>query len=192
MTGWPATGSLTRSAGHAFVVPRTAGLIRPPGARHKSGGYQQLDGTLDGAYRVLRERNPPAVWQALSGELAADISVVRADRVAADRAAATGVDAMFINRAGAPRELAADYLRIATTGLYDTTRYPTVRGPPGRHRRRRLDGAAPDRCDRTPRTGGVARPGVVLQPLPAPRSTPGRAPTGLAQRRHLDQTTTRK
>lgn len=105
----------------------TDGLIRPPGSRHKTGGHQQLhDITIGRAYQVLRERNPHHVWQALKTTLADGITAIRDQRTAADRAAATGADAMFIDRGtGAPRELSVDYLRIATTGLYDTNRYPT-------------------------------------------------------------------
>ncbi len=37
-----------------------------------------------------------------------------------------GVDGRRVPRRGGVRELAADYLRIATTGVYDTGRYPTA------------------------------------------------------------------
>lgn len=41
------------------------GLIRPPGARHASGGHQQLLTDLHVAARIAREGNTPAVWEAL-------------------------------------------------------------------------------------------------------------------------------
>ncbi len=104
------------------------GLIRPPGARHRSGGFQRLRGiTLAAAYGVAKQPNPLSVWEALQSDLAAELEAVRAHHIDRDKAA-LGLDqaaAAYVPRKGGARELAADYLRIATTGLYDSARYPT-------------------------------------------------------------------
>ena len=112
------------------------GLIRPPGSVHKTGGYQRLRGSLTAAYGIATQRNPASVWAGLQDDLRLEIAAVRAARTVADRAAhgadsqdAEGQDVAggveFLPRRGGPREVRADYLRIATTGLYDTARYPT-------------------------------------------------------------------
>ncbi len=105
----------------------TDGLIRPPGSRHRSGGFQRIRGTLAAAYGVARQPNPPAVWAALKEALAVELRAVSADRSERDRLAVGSGDAAvgYVPRNGGPRELAADYLRIATTGLYDSARYPS-------------------------------------------------------------------
>ena len=108
------------------MLGMTDGLIRPPGSRHRSGGFQILHGSLSAAHRTFKQPNPAGVWTALKEALAAEMAAVRADRLERDAAAlAGGTDTPFIPRSGGPRELAADYLRIATTGLYNVARYPT-------------------------------------------------------------------
>ncbi len=105
------------------------GLIRPPGARHRSGGFQRLHGTLAVAYGVAKQPNPRLVWEALKRALATELEAVRADRSERDRIGISAADedssVPYVPRRGGPRELTADYLRIATTGLYDTARYPS-------------------------------------------------------------------
>lgn len=105
----------------------TDGLIRPPGSRHRSGGFQRLRGTLAAAYDVAQRPNPLPVWVALKSALAAELDSVRADRTERDRITLSPDDPSvgYVPRKGGPRELAPDYLRIATTGLYDTARYPS-------------------------------------------------------------------
>ena len=109
------------------MLGMTDGLIRPPGSRHRSGGFQQLHGSLSAAHLIFMQPNPPAVWVALKEALATEIAAVRADRLERDTAALTGggADTAYVPRTGGPRDLAADYLRIATTGLYNVKRYPT-------------------------------------------------------------------
>ena len=108
------------------MLGMTDGLIRPPGSRHRSGGFQVLHGSLSAAHRTFRQPNPAAVWTALKEALAVEMAAVRADRLERDAAALSGgTDTPFVPRSGGPRELAADYLRIATTGLYNVARYPT-------------------------------------------------------------------
>ena len=108
------------------MLGMTDGLIRPPGARHRTGGFQVLHGTLSAAHLVFKQPNPGGVWSALKEALAVEMATVRADRLARDTAAMSGAaDAVYVPRSGGPRELAGDYLRIATTGLYNVARYPT-------------------------------------------------------------------
>lgn len=109
------------------MLGMTDGLIRPPGSRHRSGGFQTLHGSLSTAHLTLKQPNPPSVWQTLRANLAPEIAAVRADRLERDTAAIsdTAGDTPYVPRTGGPRELAADYLRIATTGLYNVARYPS-------------------------------------------------------------------
>ena len=110
----------------------TDGLIRPPGARHRSGGFQVLHGSLGVAVALARAGNPPSVWRNLQLALAAELAAATpgADAAAVDTdAGGAGADGVggegFVARRGGPRELAVDYLRIATAGIYDTGRYRT-------------------------------------------------------------------
>ena len=109
------------------MLGMTDGLIRPPGSRHRSGGFQVLHGSLSAAHLTLKQPNPAGVWAALKKALAAEMAAVRADRLERDAAAisGSGADTPFVPRNGGPRDIAADYLRIATTGLYNVARYPT-------------------------------------------------------------------
>jgi DNA-binding transcriptional ArsR family regulator len=99
----------------------TDGLIRPPGSVHPSGGHQVLHGTLTDAHHLASTGNPPAVLTALSGLLTVELDALQAH----EQQALDPVDAgpgERRRRSGA-RELAADYLRVARTGIYDTGRY---------------------------------------------------------------------
>lgn len=101
------------------------GLIRPPGSVHRSGGHQILVGSLTAAVDVATARNPPALWPRLRRAVEPRPSAASVD-------AASPADNQPVRaRPGRTRPLGSDYLAIATTGLYDTTRYPTpshVRG----------------------------------------------------------------
>jgi len=104
----------------------TNGLIRPPGSRHRSKGFQVLHGPLKEAVALARVGNPPVVWQRLSTELAPELAALMAPPdTTASPTDLQGDDGRHVPRRGGVRELAADYLRIATTGVYDTGRYPT-------------------------------------------------------------------
>ncbi len=124
-----ALASRTPSMDVSPMLGLTDGLIRPPGARHRSGGFQVLHGPLDKAVALARIGNPPRVWQrlteALAVELAALTTAPPVSAVAApmvdDVQAAPG--SAGVSRRGGPRELAENYLQIAHTGVYDTTRY---------------------------------------------------------------------
>jgi len=105
----------------------TNGLIRPPGSRHRSKGFQVLHGPLNEAVALARVGNPPVVWQRLSTELAPELAAqTTPPDLTSSTADLQGEGGRRVPRRGGVRELAADYLRIATTGVYDTGRYPTA------------------------------------------------------------------
>ena len=105
-----------------------SGLIRPPGARHRTGGYQRLHGPLRDAVAVAAAGNPPAVWQQLTTALSAELADVH---TAAGNPPAAGHNdndtdldgAPYRERRGGPRELAGDYAAIARTGTWPDGRY---------------------------------------------------------------------
>lgn len=94
----------------------TAGLIRPPGSRHRTGGFQVLDGSLSAAHHLATTGNPPTVWHALRQALGAELAALHTEPAPP---AAAGMDA----QPGHHRELTPRYAQIARTGLYDATRY---------------------------------------------------------------------
>lgn len=105
-----------------------AGLIRPPGSRHRAGGYQRLHGPLSDAVAVAGAGNPSAVWQQLTAALTAELADVHTaagnPTTAGDSATATDSDcAPHHERRGGPRELAGDYAAIARTGTWPDGRY---------------------------------------------------------------------
>jgi len=53
-----------------------AGLIRPPGSRHRAGGYQRLHGPLSAAAATARSGNPHAVWLGLNAALASELTAL--------------------------------------------------------------------------------------------------------------------
>jgi len=102
----------------------TDGLIRPPGSVHPSGGHQVLHGSLTDAYQLASTGNPPPVLEALRALLTAELTAVTdRDRPTAPQSPASDENAGHLPRRSGARYLAADFLRIATTGMYDTGRY---------------------------------------------------------------------
>lgn len=93
-----------------------SGCIRPPGARHKSGGHQELIGTLTAAYVATQVRTSAAAWARFTADLplAAEPADEISDNVAQLRP---------MGRHTAPD---AAYQAIARTGDYDTTRYSSA------------------------------------------------------------------
>jgi len=123
-----ALASRTPSMDVSPMLGLTDGLIRPPGARHRSGGFQVLHGPLDKAVALARIGNPPRVWQRLTEALAVELAALTAAPPVSAVAAPIIVDvpaagAAGVSRRGGPRELAGNYLQIAHTGVYDTARY---------------------------------------------------------------------
>ena len=99
----------------------TDGLIRPPGSVHPSGGHQVLHGPLADACELASTGNPPAVLAALRTLLAVELTAVAAH----DQPTTLDVadDIVHLPRRSGARDLSADYLRIATTGVYDSGKY---------------------------------------------------------------------
>jgi hypothetical protein len=99
----------------------TDGLIRPPGSVHPSGGHQILHGSLTDAQHLAATGNPPAVLTALTTLLQAELTAISRG---AQHTPNPAIDtAEQLPRRSGARELPADYLRIARTGTYDTTKY---------------------------------------------------------------------
>ena len=132
-----------------------------------------LHGSLSAAHRMLKQPNPPAVWAGLKEALAVEMAAVQGGP------AATGTSPRCPAGHGRRRSCPAgaargnwppDYLRIATTGLYNVARYPTPS-----HARQAVIASAVWAGMRAARRGepaaqrGLARPGVLLHPVPLPR-----------------------
>ena len=101
-----------------------AGLIRPPGSRHRLGGFQRLHGPLPAAVELARAGNPAAVWDRLTAQLGPELGAVAGSMGTA--AASETVDdtaAPYRPRPGGARDLAHDYARIARTGDWPADRY---------------------------------------------------------------------
>ena len=124
-----ALASRTPSMDVSPMLGLTDGLIRPPGARHRSGGFQVLHGPLDKAVALVRAGNPPQVWRSLGEALAVELAALTNTSLPSHAATSVLDDALMtaesaaVPRLGGPRELADNYLQIAHTGVYDTTRY---------------------------------------------------------------------
>ena len=97
------------------------GCMRTPGSPHKRGGHQLLAMSLSMAYDVARRRNSPAVWKALTSDLAAEIAAARASRLDQNTTEAIRLP----EPAGAETTLRMSRAmqRIAVTGLYEVNRY---------------------------------------------------------------------
>lgn len=94
----------------------TEGCLRPPGARHKSGGFQVLDGPVEAAEASLDAPNSTAAWQRFLTDLRSSVPDV----------APVDVDATGAGQLEALRgfdEPSESYQAIARTGDFDTRRY---------------------------------------------------------------------
>lgn len=123
------------------AVNLRAGCLRPPGSRHRSGGWQNLTTPLTEARRIARDGNGPQVWLALQDLLAPQLarplttpssSSSRAERVTLPAAAAGGsgpherlARTLQVPLAKGPRRLSPEALLVAEHAQYDTTRYST-------------------------------------------------------------------
>jgi hypothetical protein len=103
----------------------TDGCIRVPGSAHKFGGHQTLITPLSQAYDILRRRNPAATIVALRAALTPELArnrVLKARQAKASDAPRTAAVPLLTLTAGSESTLR----RIARTGLYDTSRYPSA------------------------------------------------------------------
>lgn len=109
-----------------------SGCLRPPGARHRSGGHQVLDDPLEDAERALDHPNDIAAWRRFVDELGRHTGPLVAE--AAGQAPTAPED-------GPPRDVdedassvaltplpgyshpSDDFERIARTGDYDMSKY---------------------------------------------------------------------
>lgn len=107
----------------------TDGCIRPPGARHKSGGHQQLDGPLSTAQGVLAAPNSPRGWTALTTNLTVSQKAAPAENSAPRHGnLASGVGRsqhQQLEPLSGHTEPDANYQRIARTGDFDRAKYRT-------------------------------------------------------------------
>ena len=126
-----------------------SGCLRPPGSRHRTGGWQELTTPLPDARAIAAAGNPPRVWANLRALLlphGTELSSTaarptdqpalrpRADQpldLALPGAAAGGAGPherqAHLERLPLPRRraLSADTLHIAQHGVYDPARYAT-------------------------------------------------------------------
>jgi DNA-binding transcriptional ArsR family regulator len=117
------------------MTGRRHGIIRPPGSRHRSGGFQALLSPLSHARRCIDEPNIAATWQSLVQALAPELAAVDAadaplppfDTGHPDPSARAAVDpsgAPWLPRPGGPLpHLRADLELSAVTGWWDAARY---------------------------------------------------------------------
>jgi hypothetical protein len=92
-----------------------SGCIRPPGARHKTGGHQQLLDSLNAAWKATQEPTTVAAWQGFTNEL----GTVEPDVTPATEAG----NVEHLRPLGRHSDPDGDYQSIARTGAYDATRY---------------------------------------------------------------------
>ncbi|ACL42138.1 putative transcriptional regulator, GntR family (plasmid) [Pseudarthrobacter chlorophenolicus A6] len=98
------------------------GCMRTPGSPHKRGGHQELAMSLSMAYDIARRPNSPAVWSAMTADLAGEISAVRALRLEDTFTPETSEVPKIQHPAG---RMSRAMQLMAQTGLYDTNRYAT-------------------------------------------------------------------
>lgn len=112
-----------------------SGCIRPPGARHRSGGHQVLDGPLAAAQAVLATPNPYSAWRRLLDQLRVDEPAACTPLPTAPSAAAAFAARVIDGEVDDVDQLTPlpgwtepdpRYQAIARTGDYDAARYPTA------------------------------------------------------------------
>ncbi|HEX9089225.1 MAG TPA: MarR family transcriptional regulator, partial [Arthrobacter sp.] len=96
------------------------GCMRTPGSPHKRGGHQELAMSLSMAYDVARRPNTPAVWAAMTSDLAGEIGAVRALRLEQTFTPVTKEAPAVTHPA---RRMSRAMQLMAQTGLYDSNRY---------------------------------------------------------------------
>lgn len=102
------------------------GQIRPPGSRHRTGGWQMLTMGLDEAVTAVRRPCGPQVWAGLLAELAAELAAAEPVTEPGDAPPGAVVDddgAPWLPRRGGRVPLAAELAAIACTGTWPRRRY---------------------------------------------------------------------
>ena len=109
-----------------------SGCLRPPGARHRTGGHQVLEGTLEDAERALDHPNEPAAWRRFADELGRHAGPLVAGASEQPRTAPgdgprgdVDEDAASVALTPLPGHThpSEDFERTARTGDYDTSKY---------------------------------------------------------------------
>lgn len=99
------------------------GQIRPPGARHKSGGWQRLAMPLEAARTAVRRPNRELVWNGLLDEFAGELAAVEPIKDLAAIPAGCAVDAdgePWLPRVDGRQPLRSDLAHIARHGIKST------------------------------------------------------------------------
>ena len=109
-------------------VARSAARSRPPGSRHKRGGWRLLTMPVEDALAAVEHPNGPEVWDALLTEFAAELQAGRepaGDGRRCQRLSAELDDAgvPWVPRLGGRATLGAELDRVARTGRWDRSRY---------------------------------------------------------------------
>jgi hypothetical protein len=114
--------ALARRYSAMDVAPMSGirGQIRPPGARHKSGGWQRLAMPLDAARTAVERRCGDLVWNGLLDEFAGELAVVDPIKDLADIPAGCEVDVdghPWLPRPDGRQPLRSDLAVIARKGI---------------------------------------------------------------------------
>jgi hypothetical protein len=105
------------------MVNAKTGCIRPPGAKHPAGGYQQLVTPVQEAYDALARPNSDEVWRFL---VAMAGTVSRTKKVATTKATIETFVGAQRWRGRQKYALGTLYELIARTGRYDAAKHPTA------------------------------------------------------------------
>ncbi|SDL34375.1 hypothetical protein SAMN05428985_11546 [Nocardioides sp. YR527] len=95
------------------------GCIRPPGSRHRTGGHQELDCTLEHAEAVLDTPNNPLAWSRFLQELQRHHGPLATPATVDDVDDGSRIDSLP-GYASGPSD---DFQRIARTGDYAPSKY---------------------------------------------------------------------
>lgn len=120
-----ALGSRYRSLDKSPHQNLNHGCMRVPGSLHKRGGHQELAMSLSAAYDVARRPNTPAIWKAMTADLAGEISAVRALRLEEPFTPLQDPSEGPEQGIAGTGRMSRPMLQLAVTGLYDANRYGT-------------------------------------------------------------------
>ena len=105
----------------------TAGCLRPPGARHRTGGHQLLDGSIAAAVAAIRQPTPTDSWRQLLTDATRGFEERRAQHEAPAAPAVHNLghvdEDQTLEALHGHRAPDADFTAIARTGDYPASRY---------------------------------------------------------------------
>ncbi len=102
------------------------GQIRPPGARHKSAGWQLLTMPLEAATAAVAQPCAPRVWQGMLCEFAAELAAAEPVAEPGDAPPGAAIDddgTPWLPRRGGRMPLNASLAAVARTGTWPRGRY---------------------------------------------------------------------